>query len=79
MLQDERRARFAEAAAGEAKTAPAQPETPPANPQTEKMNRTQFPEPAARPGGRRPAGFIPNSSLAPSPAAAGWLKAAIQP
>ena len=66
MLQDERRARFAEAeaAAGEAETAPDQPETPPANPKTEKTNRTQFPEPAAAPNG----GVPPDSSQNPGPA-----------
>jgi hypothetical protein len=74
IVQDERRARFAEAeaAASAAQTAPseaeesgpAQPETPPANPKTEKTNRTQFPPPADAPNG----GIAPDSSKNPAPA-----------
>jgi hypothetical protein len=46
LVQDERRARFAEAqaAASEAEAAVGEAETPPPNPKSEKTNRTQFPE-----------------------------------
>ena len=51
MMQDERRARLAEAAARNAETEPSEPETPPATPKTEKTKRTQFPGSSGVPNG----------------------------
>jgi len=72
IVQDERRARFAEAeaAASEAEeTGPAQPETPPPNPNTEKTNRSQFPESTgALKGDAVP---VPSQNPSPDPFPAG--------
>ena len=62
LVQDERRARFAEA---EAEAAAHEAETPPPNPKTEKTNRTQFPEPSGAPNRVAP----PDPPQNPQPAA----------
>jgi hypothetical protein len=58
MMQDERRARQADAACAQveaAEAAPSEPEAPPTAPKTEKTKRTQFPEGAgATDGGAHP-------------------------
>src|ERR1022692_2050191 len=61
MMQDERRARLAEAAARNAETEPSEPETPPATPKTEKTKRTQFPGSSGVPNG----GCTPNQPQNP--------------
>ena len=65
LVQDERRARFAEAqaAASEAEAAVGEAETPPPNPKSEKTNRTQFPESTDAPNG----GVTPVASENPYP------------
>jgi len=72
MIQDERRARLAEAAAAEAEAAAAeaassQPEAPAPAPKTEKTNRTQFPGATGAPdGGAQPDQPL-NTNRNPSP------------
>ena len=72
MLQNERRARLAEADAA-AETESRQPDSPAANPKTEKAKRTQFPEPGATKNGDiapdPPQNPNPDSSRAESEAA----------
>lgn len=65
MMQDERRARQADAASAQveaAEAAPSEPEAPPAAPKTEKTKRTQFPEGAGAPDG----GAHPDRPLNPN-------------
>jgi hypothetical protein len=65
MMQDERRARQADAASAQveaAEAAPSEPEAPPTAPKTEKTKRTQFPEGAGAPDG----GAHPDRPLNPN-------------
>ena len=61
LMQDERRARQAEAAAAE--TAAREQSSPPANPKSENTNRSQFPEPRNTPDG----GWVRDAPQDPTP------------
>jgi len=66
MLQNERRARQAEADAAHheaAETEPGQPDSPAPNPKAENAKRTQFPEPGALPN----VGIVPDPPQNPNP------------
>ena len=62
MMQDDRRARLADAPASDAEAAPSEPEAPPAAPKTEKTKRTQFPDGTGAPDG----GAQPDQPLNPN-------------
>src|ERR1039457_1505353 len=62
MMQDDGRARLADAPASDAEAAPSEPEAPPAAPKTEKKKRTQFPDGTGAPDG----GAQPDQPLNPN-------------